>query len=325
MNSVKEQQIGYISQLRSRVAQLIRMYRETKGPAKTDLLGSWLLLIPALASVFVIVLVLALLFLESWPIFLHSGLGIIFDTYWNHDLEAFGIGAFIIGSFICSSIAILIAVPLGLAGAIFLSEFCPLSTKVGFRMIIEMMAAIPSVVYGLWAATVLRFWVLNLANTLGFESQGGYSVLSGGLILAVMLLPTIVAVSDDALQAVPGSYREASLALGASTSETARKVVFSAALPGIGAAVVLSLGRAIGETMAILMVSGNAYAVPVTLFDPAWVMTSIIAQHLGTAYVEPLWRSAIFAIGFVLLLISIALTAIAKLIIKWGMRTRGMT
>jgi phosphate transport system permease protein len=191
-------------------------------------------------------------------------------------------------------------------------------------MIIEMMAAIPSVVYGLWAATVLRFWVLDLANAVGAESIGGYSVLSGGLILAVMLLPTVVAVSDDAMQAVPRSYREASLALGASTSETARRVVFGAALPGIGAAVVLSLGRAIGETMAVLMVSGNAYRVPMTLFDPAWVMTSVIAQHLGTAYVEPLWRSALFAIGFVLLIMSILFTAVAKLIIRWGLRTRGM-
>jgi phosphate transport system permease protein len=118
--------------------------------------------------------------------------------------------------------------------------------------------------------------------------------------------------------------REASLALGATQSETARRVVLSAALPGIGAAVILSLGRAVGETMAILMVTGNSLQIPYTLFDPVYVMTSIITNQLGYAFVFPLWRSALFAIGLVLLVMSIFFTAVAKLFIRWGMRTRGL-
>ena len=128
-------------------------------------------------------------------------------------------------------------------------------------MIIEMMAAIPSIVYGLWAYVAMVPWISNsVAPAVGITTNG-LSLLAGGLILAIMLLPTIVTISNDALVTVPRALREASYALGATQSETARKVVLSAALPGIGAAVVLSLGRAVGETMAILMVTGNSLLV----------------------------------------------------------------
>jgi phosphate transport system permease protein len=149
-------------------------------------------------------------------------------------------------------------------------------------------------------------------------------MLAGGLILTVMLLPTIVAVSADALEAVPTMYREASLALGATKSETSRKIVLSAAMPGIGAAIVLALGRAVGETMAVLMVTGNSYQIPFSLFDPGYVMTSIITNQLGYAFVFPLWRSALFAVALVLMMMSICFTVVAKLMIRWGMKTRGM-
>jgi phosphate transport system permease protein len=156
-----------------------------------------------------------------------------------------------------------------------------------------------------------------------FGDTNGRSLLTGGIILAIMLLPTIVAISDDALQTVSMSLREASLALGATRSETARKIVLSAALPGIGAAIVLSLGRAVGETMAVLMVTGNTLAVPYSLFDPVYVMTSIITNQLGYAFVFPLWRSALFAVGLMLMLISIMFTIVAKIFIRWGMKSRG--
>jgi len=157
-----------------------------------------------------------------------------------------------------------------------------------------------AIVYGLWAYLVIAPWIGSvLAPSFGVESNG-LSLLAGGLILAIMLLPTIVTVSDDALRSVPRTLREASLALGATSTETARKVVMSAAMPGIGAAIVLSLGRAVGETMAVLMVTGNALQIPYSLFDPTYVMTSIITNQLGYAFVFPLWRSALFAVGLVL-------------------------
>jgi phosphate transport system permease protein len=191
-------------------------------------------------------------------------------------------------------------------------------------MVIEMMAAIPSIVYGLWAYLVIVPWIGSvLAPTFGIESNG-LSLLAGGIILAIMLLPTIVTVSDDALQSVPRTLREASLALGATSTETARKVVMGAAMPGIGAAIVLSLGRAVGETMAVLMVTGNALQIPYSLFNPSYVMTSIITNQLGYAFVFPLWRSALFAVALVLMLMSISFTIMAKLFIRWGMKTRGL-
>jgi phosphate transport system permease protein len=330
-----------ITKLKDRIHCFILEVKTAKGPARIDLAGRLVLLIPAFASVFIISFILGLLFYEAMPILVHpdGGPGIIVDPNWGPTLPenpTYGILVFIAGSMMCSMLAIIIAVPLGVAGAIFLSEFCPKQLRDAIRVVIEMMAAIPSIIYGLWAFTVLVPWVRDsfapfIQNNplTGWMPwfQGatrGLSLFTGGLILAIMLLPTVVTVSNDALDAVPRTYREASLALGATTSETARKIVLSAALPGVGAAIVLSLGRAVGETMAILMVTGNSRQIPLTLFDPCYVMTSIIANQLGAAYIEPLWRSALFAVALVLMMMSVGFTLIAKLFIRWGMKTRGM-
>jgi phosphate transport system permease protein len=313
-------------QFKEDLSQFIRELRTAKGSARIDLLGRFGLLIPAFASSAIIVLILTFLWYESALIFVspEGGVGIIVNPTWDPNRDIYGIAIFVAGSFMCTMLAIGIAVPLGMAGALFLSEFCPHRLRGPIRMVIEMMAAIPSIVYGLWAYLVITPWIGSvLAPAFGVESNG-LSLLAGGIILAIMLLPTIVTVSDDALQSVPRTLREASLALGATSTETARKVVMGAAMPGIGAAVVLSLGRAVGETMAVLMVTGNSLQIPFSLFDPTYVMTSIITNQLGYAFVFPLWRSALFAVALVLLLMSISFTIMAKLFIRWGMKTRGL-
>ncbi|MHA1939938.1 MAG: phosphate ABC transporter permease subunit PstC [Candidatus Thorarchaeota archaeon] len=313
-------------QIKEGLSKFIRDFRTAKGPARIDLLGRFGLLIPAFASSAVIVLILTFLWYESALIFSspEGGIGIIANPTWDPNRNLYGIAIFIAGSFMCTMLAIGIAVPLGMAGALFLSEFCPHRLRGPIRMVIEMMAAIPSIVYGLWAYLVIVPWIGSvLAPTFGIESNG-LSLLAGGIILAIMLLPTIVTVSDDALRSVPRTLREASLALGATSTETARKVVMGAAMPGIGAAIVLSLGRAVGETMAVLMITGNALQIPFSLFDPTYVMTSIITNQLGYAFVFPLWRSALFAVALVLMLMSISFTIMAKLFIRWGMKTRGL-
>lgn len=311
--------------------------RRADKPGRIDLFGKMGLLIPATASTFIIILILAFLWFESVPILTspQGGPGIVVSPTWDPNRNLFGIGIFVAGSLACTAIAIGIAIPLGVGGAIFLSEFCPNRLRTLLRMIVEMMAAIPSIVYGLWALLVIVPFIKNSfapavqSNILfswmpWFQGEtNGHSFLAGGLILAIMLLPTVVAISNDALQSVPQSLREASYALGATRSETARKIVASAALPGVGAAVVLSLGRAVGETMAILLVTGNSLQLPYSLFNPVYVMTSIITNQLGYAYVFPLWRSALFAVALILLLMSIAFTITAKLFIRWGMKTRG--
>ena len=313
-------------QFKENLSQLIQEIKMVKGSARIDLLGRFGLLVPTLASSAVIVLIMTFLWYESALIFAspEGGIGIITNPTWDPNRDVYGIAIFIAGSFMCTILAIGIAVPLGMAGALFLSEFCPHRFRGPIRMAIEMMAAVPSIVYGLWAYLVIVPWIGSvLAPAFGFETNG-LSLLAGGIILAIMLLPTIVTVSDDALRSVPMTLREASLALGATSTETARKVVMRAALPGIGAAIVLSLGRAVGETMAVLMVTGNSLQIPFSLFDPTYVMTSIITNQLGYAFVFPLWRSALFAVALVLMLMSISFTIMAKLFIRWGMKTRGM-
>lgn len=322
----------------SRIAGDIRALRRLRGPALQDAVGKFALLIPAFAGAALIILILAFLWYEATPIFLapQGGPSIIIQPTWDPNKDLFGIGLFIVGSFMCTFLAIAIAVPLGIGAAVFLSEFCPPRARTYLRMIVEMMAAIPSIVYGLWAYVVMVPWIKDSfapavqSNPLTawmpwFQgSTNGLSLLAGGLILAIMLLPTVVAVSDDALRSVPSSYREASFALGATKTETATKIVVSAAIPGIGAAIVLSLGRAVGETMAVLMVTGNSLQIPYTLLDPLYVMTSIITNQLGYAFIFPLWRSALFAVALVLLLMSVSFTLIAKWFVKWGMKTRGL-
>ncbi len=322
----EDSRLQQIVHVPKKISQSLRSFRTADRSGRIDMMGKAGLIIPASASMLIIVLILAFLWIESIPIFVDpvGGPGIIVNPTWDPNKDLYGISIFIVGSLMCTVIAIGIAVPLGVGGAIFLSEYCPMRLRQPIRMIIEMMAAIPSIVYGLWAYVVLVPLISGFAaSTLGLVTNG-LSVLAGGLILSIMLLPTVVTITNDALVTVPRALREASYALGATQSETARKIVLSAALPGIGAAVVLSLGRAVGETMAVLMVTGNSLQIPYTLFDPTYVMTSIITNQLGYAFVFPLWRSALFAVALVLLIMSISFTLTAKLFIRWGMKTRGM-
>ncbi len=319
------------------IQRSLRDLQNAKGPKKIDIFGRVVLLIPALASIIVIVLILAFLWYESVPIFTspEGGQGIIIQPTSDPQRNIYGIAVFIIGSLICTTLAIILAVPTGIGAAIYLSEFAPPAIRRVFRTIFEMMAAIPSIVYGLWAFVILVPWIRNVfvpfvqSNPLTawiplFQGEtNGLSMLAGGIILAVMLLPTVVTISNDAMNSVPMSYREASFALGATRAETARRVVLNTALPGVGAAVVLALGRSVGETMAVLMVTGNSLQIPYTLLDPGYVMTSIIANQLGYVFVFPLWRSALFAVALILMLMSVLFTTAAKLMIRWGMKTRG--
>lgn len=332
-----ENELPQFEKLKKRLTTPIFDFIDADRSGKTDMLGKVFLLVPAFASTLIIVLILGFLWYESTPILTDpaGGPGIIVGPTWDPNRNLYGIAVFIVGSLLCTVIAIGIAVPVGIGGAIFLSEFCPMRLRQPIKMITEMMAAIPSIVYGLWAYVVMVPYIKNvLAPSLQnnpitgwmpwFQGDtNGLSLLAGGVILAIMLLPTVVTITNDALQTVPRSLREASLALGATQSETARKIVISAALPGVGAAVVLALGRAVGETMAVLMVTGNSLQIPYTLFDPTYVMTSIITNQLGYAFVFPLWRSALFAVGLVLMIMSICFTLTAKFFVRWGMKTRG--
>ena len=257
------------------------------------------------------------------------GWGFLTGREWNPVRKEFGALPFIYGTLMSSLIALVIAVPLSLGVAIFLVEQAParVARPVGF--LVELLASIPSVVYGLWGIFVLAPFLREhvepfLARTFGFLPlfQGtptGIGLFTGGIILAIMITPIISAVVRDVLTAVPVSQREAALALGATKWETTR-VVLANASSGIAGAIILGLGRAIGETMAVTMVIGNRAEISASLFEPSYTIASVIANELKEA-TDDLQISALIEIGLVLFLVTFVVNGAAKLLV-WSV-TRG--
>jgi phosphate transport system permease protein len=257
------------------------------------------------------------------------GFAFLVAQTWDPIKGEFGALPFIYGTVMSSLIALLISVPLSLGIAIFLVEQAPqyLSRPVGF--LVELLAAIPSVVYGLWGifvlAPFLRVYIEPpLAKWFGWlplfqGSMTGIGLLTGGLILAVMVTPIISAVVRDVLAAVPGSQREAALALGATKWEMVRVVLTNGA-PGIAGAVILGLGRAVGETMAVTMVIGNRPQISLSLFDPSYTIASAIANEFTEA-TQDIYLSALVELGLILFLVTFVVNAIARLLV-WNVTRR---
>jgi phosphate transport system permease protein len=259
----------------------------------------------ALSSIVVLASITFFIFREGAPLVYRVGLGNFLSRDWHPTAGAFGIATMIAGSAAVTLGALALAVPLGLGCAIALAEMAPPILRRTLKPAIEILAGIPSVVYGFMGIVVVLPWIRR-----HFGGPGA-SALAGALILGVMILPTIIAISLDALQAVPRSYREGSLAMGATTWQTIRRVVLPAARPGIVAAVILGLGRAVGETMAVVMVAGNAVQFPHSMLDPVRTLTANLALEMGYAAGDH--RAALFATGMVLFLIVIVLNGVAGL------------
>lgn len=251
------------------------------------------------------------------------GFGFLTGRQWNPVKGEFGALPFIYGTVVSSLIALLISVPFSLGIAVFLVEQAPhyISRPVGF--LVELLAAIPSVVYGLWGIFVLAPFLRvhvepPLAHWLGWlplfqGSITGIGLLTGGIILAIMVTPIISAIVRDVLAAVPGSQREAALALGATKWEMIRVVLVNGA-PGIAGAVILGLGRALGETMAVTMVIGNRPQISVSLFEPSYTIASAIANEFTEA-TEDLYLSALVELGLILFLVTFIVNGIARLLV----------
>jgi phosphate transport system permease protein len=272
-------------------------------------------------------LLLGLMALEvgraGWPALRSFGLSFLTSGTWDPVAGVFGAGPVIVGTILTSIIALLIATPLALGAAIFLAEFAPSWLRQPVAFLVDLLAAIPSVVYGLWGIFVLvpllREHVMPfISHTLGlgrlplFAGPAyGPSVLAAGVILAVMVLPYISAVSREVLLAVPRSQREAALALGATRWETIVGAVLPYARVGILGGVILGLGRALGETMAVTMVIGNRHEISMSLFQPGYTMASLIANEFSEATGD-LHLSALMAVGFVLFVITLIVNAVAR-------------
>jgi phosphate transport system permease protein len=278
----------------------------------------------ALALPFLILIILGVLFVNSLPALKRFGPSFLWTSTWDPVAEVYGAAPMIFGTLASSLLALLIAVPLALSVAIFLTEFAPrwLRQPVGF--LVELLAAIPSVVYGLWGVFVLipflrSYVVPPLKALFGWTPflQGvfyGNSLLTGGVILAIMVVPYIAAVSREVLLAVPTSQREAALAMGATRWEAVRSAVLPYGRAGFIGAVILGLGRALGETMAVTMVIGNRHDIGLSVLQPAYTMAAAIANEFSEATTS-MYLSALFEVGLILFVLTVAVNAIARILI----------
>ena len=267
------------------------------------------LLLVAFSAVSILLVITVFIFGEGTPIMFRYGLReFLFSLDWFPLEKSYGLLPMIIGSLFVTAGALVIGVPFGLACAVVLTEFSSKRLRRILKPIIELLAGIPSVVYGFMGVVIL---VPFIRDNLGGP---GLSVLAALIILGIMILPTIISISIDSLEAVPRSYREGSIALGATRWQTTRMVMFPAAKSGIIASIILGMGRAVGETMAVIMIAGNAAIIPVSLLDPVRTLTSNIALEMGYAAGEH--REALFATGVILFIIIMVLNTIANMTSK---------
>jgi len=270
-----------------------------------------LILICGLASIFFVILIFLFLLKEGFAVFKTVSLSkFIFGKNWYPISEPaqLGILPLILGSFLVTLGAAVISIPIGVACAIYIAEVAPAKTKEVLKAGIELLAAIPSVVLGFIGMVTLVPWVKSI-----FKLPTGLTALSGSIMLAFMAMPTIVSVAEDALYSVPGSYKEGAFALGATQWQAIWRVMLPAASSGILAAVMLGIGRVIGETMAVMMITGNAAVMPHSILVPVRTLTATIAAEMGEAVVGSEHYFALFAIGIVLFIISFAVNVTADL------------
>ncbi len=274
-----------------------------------------ILLVIALSSILILGLITFFIFEQGLPLIWKVGpRAFILGERWVPSQGAFGIFPMIVSSFWVTFGALALGIPLGLACTIFLTEWSPPSVGLVLRPAIQLLAAIPSVIYGFWGLVVL---VPLVRNTLGGP---GLSVLSGSVILGFMIMPTIISISEDSLKVLPRSYKEGALALGATHWQTIWRVLIPAARSGIVASIILGMGRAFGETMAMIMTLGNAVKMPASFLDSARTLTTNIGIEMGYATGDH--RQALFATGVVLFFIIMGLNTLA--IVISGRRRAGL-
>jgi phosphate transport system permease protein len=286
----------------------------------TEKLIAILLLISALVAIGVIFSIILFLLNESIPAFTEVGIiEFLLGTVWKPEgiiygfKPLFGALPLIFGTLICTFGAMLIAIPLSIGSAIFIAELAPVWLKVIAKPAIELLAGIPSIVYGFFGLVVLIPWI---QDTFNISSAEGW--FAGSIILAIMAIPTITSVAEDSITSVPQHFKEGSLALGATKWQTIGKVVIPSSLSGITAAIILGIGRAIGETMAVIMVTGNAANIPILTdpFSPVKTLTGAIAIEMGEAPHGSIWQHSLFGLAFILLIITLAVNLIAYYVLK---------
>jgi phosphate transport system permease protein len=290
------------------------------------------------ASAIVILIINAYTLISgSLPVLQRFGTYFFTGTSWNpvEGRELFGALPYIMGTLVTSAIALLIGVPLSLGIAIFLVEMAPKALKAPVSYLVELLAAVPSVIYGLWGLFVLRIWMQNyieatISTYLGWipifsGTPFGLDIFTAGVILAIMIIPTVASVSREVINAVPDSIREGAYSIGATKWEVIRHWVLSYGRSGIFGAVILGLGRAVGETMAVTMVIGNAIgppAMPTSLFMPGQTMSSLIANGFLES-TTPIEKSAYIGVGLILLVVSLLINIGARVFVTRVLKVKG--
>ncbi len=275
----------------------------------------------------ILVITLALI-ARSWPILEQYSLWeLLSGTVWRPMKGQFGFLPFIVGTFWVTAVGVLLAVPPCILTAIYLSEYARPSTRAILKPLLDVLAAIPSVVYGVWGVIVIVPFVGDvlrpvLSAQLGWiplfaaNQPTGYSILSGGIVLAVMIAPFIIAVTYEVLMTAPQDWRLGSLGIGATRWQTVRYIIFRQTLPGMIAGVVLGTSRAFGETMAVLMVVGNVPNLPGSIFDPAYPLPALIANNYGEMMSIPLYDAALLGAALILLVIVLAFNIASTLVLQ---------
>jgi phosphate ABC transporter permease protein PstC len=269
---------------------------------------------------------------ESRPAFAHEGvLGFIFGNDWDVSHEEFGALPLVVGTLITSALALLIGVPVAVATALYANELCPLRLRAALTVLVELLAAVPSVVYGLWGIFFLapklqpaEQWVADRLSFIPFIGGGAVTIPNyfvAGLILAIMILPIVSAIAREVMATVPSDQKEAALGLGATRWEMIRTAVLPYSRAGIVGGAMLGLGRAIGETIAVTIVIGDAPQLGRHLFGQGYTLAAVIANEFGEA--QGLHRSALFAAALVLFVLTLLVNALARVLVRRASRTRG--
>jgi phosphate transport system permease protein len=309
----KEQYAGTVLRIRP----MARWLRRNWG----ELIIETLIRLAGVSTILIVGLIFLFLVREGLPTFLDIPLRALFSSRWYPIEGIFGLWPLLVGSILVTAGAIIIAVPLGLTTAIYLGEIAPPWQQEILKPLIEMLAGIPSIVLGFLGWVVLAPIIQELG------APTGLTAFTGSVILAYMALPTIISISEDALYAVPKDYRDAALAVGATQWQTIHRVVFPAARSGLVMAVMLGIGRAIGETMAVMMVTGNAAFVPAVgadmPFHPVRTMTATIAAEMGEVAQGSMHYHVLFGIGILLFLITFAINSLAGRLVGTQVTRRG--
>lgn len=290
-------------------------------------IGRFLQIVSALPILLAVAILFALI-IKSYPLIEKFSIrSLITGTAWKPMQGLFGFWPFILGTFWVTAVGVSLSIPICFFTTVYLTEYARLSIRMAVKPLLDILAAIPSVVYGVWGMIAIVPWVEKslapfLSSNFGFlpifmsSNPTGFSIIAGGIVLAVMITPFIIAVSSEVLSNIPQGLREASLSLGSTRWETIRFVLLPRVIPGLIAAIVLGASRAVGETMAVLMVVGNVPQIPKSIFDAAYPLPALIANNYGEMMSIPMYDAALMGAALILLIIILVFNIMSQLILR---------